>query len=338
MSRTKRESHIGDHTMEKGTATGLYHSLSVDLCLDLGGDVVAALIMHHIHMNVRSRLSDNVLDNGVPWFECSYAGICNYMIELTPKKVECGIKRLKECGLIKVVVSNKKNKYTLTQKGWQYYPLTTEERERINIPKDTEDVEEANKSAEKENNSTKPIDKKVKPLVVSNDAKEVIDYVNKKNKHFDYARSYVRNIESLFAAGYTKEQMFAVVDHRFEELSGTRDFNTGMNPSKLFYIKSFEKFLDDVKKDNDNEITLSPEQLMRDAKEKEDHYLKEAERCKCEKILLETRACDDNLPFDFTDTTPDKILKDRARKERYYRNEANKFANMRKFIKSQSVK
>lgn len=59
--RMKRESHIGDHTMEKGTATGLYHSLSVDLCLDLGGDVVAALIMHHIHMNVRSRLADNLL-------------------------------------------------------------------------------------------------------------------------------------------------------------------------------------------------------------------------------------------------------------------------------------
>lgn len=337
MSRTKRENHIGDHTMKNNKATGIKHSLSVDLCIDLGNDVVAALIFHHVQINVRSRLADNVLDeNGTPWFECSYSGICNYMIELTPKQVECGIKRLKEAKLIKVITSNKKNKYTLTECGWDYYPLTKEEKKKINIP--VAEAEEADKTAEKENNSTKPIDKKVKPLVVSNDAKEVIDYVNKKNKHFDYARSYVRNIESLFAAGYTKEQMFAVVDHRFEELSGTRDFNTGMNPSKLFYIKSFEKFLDDVKKDNDNEITLSPEQLMRDAKEKEDHYLKEAERCKCEKILLETGACDDNLPFDFTDTTPDKILKDRARKERYYRNEANKFANMRKFIKSQSVK
>lgn len=108
MSRTKRENHIGDHTMEKGTATGLYHSLSVDLCLDLGGDVVAALIMQHIQINVRNRLADNILENGVPWFEVSYVGICNYMFELSPKQVEFGIKRLKECGLIKVVVSNKK--------------------------------------------------------------------------------------------------------------------------------------------------------------------------------------------------------------------------------------
>lgn len=338
MSRTKRENHIGDHTMEKGTATGLYHSLSVDLCLDLGGDVVAALIMHHIHINVRSRLADNVLENGVPWFECSYVGICNYMIELTPKQVECGIKRLKDCGLIKVVVSNKKNKYTLTQKGWQYYPLTTEERERINIPKDTEDVEEANKSAEKENNSTKPINKKVKPLVVSNDAKEVIDYVNKKNKHFDYARSYVRNIESLFTAGYTKEQMFAVVDHRFEELSGTRDFNTGMNPSKLFYIKTFEKFLDDVKKDS--EITMTPKQLVQDAKEKQKYHLREAKKCQVERLVLETGACDDNLPFDLITTmTPEEMAKDRRKKEVYHLRQADKFANMAKLMKnSQSVK
>lgn len=338
MSRTKRENHIGDHTMEKGTATGLYHSLSVDLCLDLGGDVVAVLIMHHIHINVRSRLADNVLENGVPWFECSYVGICNYMIELTPKQVECGIKRLKDCGLIKVVVSNKKNKYTLTQKGWQYYPLTTEEREKINIPKDTEDVEEANKSAEKENNSTKPINKKVKPLVVSNDAKEVIDYVNKKNKHFDYARSYVRNIESLFAAGYTKEQMFAVVDHRFEELSGTRDFNTGMNPSKLFYIKTFEKFLDDVKKDS--EITMTPKQLVQDAKEKQKYHLREAKKCQVERLVLETGACDDNLPFDLITTmTPEEMAKDRRKKEVYHLRQADKFANMAKLMKnSQSVK
>lgn len=335
MSRTKRESHIGDHTMKNNNATGIKHSLSVDLCIDLGNDVVAALIFHHVQMNVRSRLADNVLDeNGTPWFECSYSGICNYMVELTPKMVECGIKRLKECGLIKVISSSKKNKYTLTEVGWEYYPLSKEEKAKINIP-DMKDAEEAKSVSAVQTRSDGTINKKV--INVSDDVKEVIDYVSQKvGKHFDYANSYVKNINSLFAAGFTKDQMFAVVDHRFEELSGTRNFNTGMNPSKLFYIKSFEKFLDDVKKDN--EVTLSPEQLVQDAKEKEDYYLKEAERCKCEKILLEKGACDDNLPFDFTDTTPDKMLKDRARKERYYRSEANKFANMRKFMQSQSVK
>ncbi len=329
MSRTKRESRIGDHTMEKGTATGLYHSLSVDLCLDLGGDVVAALIMHHIHMNVRSRLADNLLENGVPWFECSYVGICNYMIELTPKQVECGIKRLKECGLIKVVVSNKKNKYTLTQKAWNYYPLTKEEREKINIP--------GAENAEEENNSPKPIDKKVKPLVVSNDAKEVIEYVSQKvGKHYDYANSYVKNINSLFAAGYTKADMIAVVEHRFDDLSGTKEFNVMMNPSKLFFIKTFQSFLDDAKGDSD--ITMTEEQLARDVKEKEKYHLKQAELCKCEKIILGTGSCD-NLPFDLTtDANTEEMMHDRARKQRYHLSEAKKFRNMAKLIKAQSVK
>lgn len=329
MSRTKRENHIGDHTMEKGTATGLYHSLSVDLCLDLGGDVVAALIMHHIHMNVRSRLADNLLENGVPWFECSYVGICNYMIELTPKQVECGIKRLKECGLIKVVVSNKKNKYTLTQKAWNYYSLTKEEREKINIP--------GAENAEEENNSPKPIDKKVKPLVVSNDAKEVIEYVSQKvGKHYDYANSYVKNINSLFAAGYTKADMIAVVEHRFDDLSGTKEFNVMMNPSKLFFIKTFQSFLDDAKGDSD--ITMTEEQLARDVKEKEKYHLKQAELCKCEKIILGTGSCD-NLPFDLTtDANTEEMMHDRARKQRYHLSEAKKFRNMAKLIKAQSVK
>lgn len=332
MSRTKRENHIGDHTIAKGTATGLYHSLSVDLCMDLGGDVVAALIMHHIHMNVRSRLLDNVLENGVPWFECSYIGICRYMCELSPKQVECGIKRLKDCGLIKVISSNKKNKYTLTECGWAYYPLSKEEKAKINIP-DMKDVEEA-KSVVEENNP-KQINKKA--LVVSDDVKEVIDYVSQKvGKHIDYAPSYIRNINSLFAAGYTKADMIAVVDYRYEDLQGTKDFNAKMNPSKLFFIKMFPNYLKVAK---GNDVSMTPEQLMQDAKEKQDYHLREAKKCRVERVVLETGACDDNLPFDLITTmTPQEIAKDRHKKERYHLREASKFENMAKLIKAQSVK
>lgn len=325
MSRTKRENHIGDHTMEKGTATGIKHSLSVDLAMDLGNDIVAALIFHHIQMNVRTKLADNVLENGTPWFECSYSGMCRYLIELTPKSIEFGIRRLKEAGLIKVISSNKKNKYTLTECGWAYYPLSKEEKERINIP-GAENVEEANKSAEKE--STKSI--KEKALVVSDTAKDVIDYVNKKTgKRFDYAPSYCKNIDYLVAAGYTKDQMLAVVDHRFEELSGTKEFNAQINPSKLLFIKTFPNFLKDAK---GSEITMTPKQLEMDAEEKEAYHLREAEKCKCQKLVLETES--DSLPFDFTEETPEEMIRDTSKRERYHLNEANKFANMKKFIRS----
>lgn len=331
MSRTKRESHIGDHTMEKGTATGLYHSLSVDLCLDLGGDVVAALIMHHIHINVRSRLADNVLENGVPWFECSYVGICNYMIELTPKQVECGIKRLKDCGLIKTVVSNKKNKYTLTQKAWDYYPLTKEEREKINIP-GAENAEEAKSVSAAQTRSDDAINKRV--INVSNDVKEVIDYVSQKvGKHYDYANSYIKNINSLFAAGYTKADMIAVVDYRYEDLQGTKDFNAKMNPSKLFFIKTFPSFLRDAKGNSD--VTMTPDQLAKDSKEKEEYHLKEAERCRCERLILESDP--DNLPFLTIKTTPAELIKDRVRKERYHLREADKFSHICKLIQNSQI-
>lgn len=240
MSRTKRENHIGDHTMKNNNATGIKHSLSVDLCIDLGNDVVAALIFHHIQINVRSRLADNVLDeNGTPWFECSYSGICNYMIELTPKQVECGIKRLKEAKLIKVITSNKKNKYTLTECGWDYYPLTEEEKKKINIP--VAEAEEAKSVSAAQTRSDDAINKRV--INVSDDVKEVIDYVSQKvGKHIDYAPSYIRNINSLFAAGYTKADMIAVVDYRYEDLQGTKEFNVMMNPSKLFLSKLFKAF------------------------------------------------------------------------------------------------
>lgn len=327
MSRTKRENHIGDHTMKNNSATGIKHSLSVDLAMDLDGDIVAALLFHHIQINVRNRLADNVLDeNGTPWFECSYSGICNYMIELKPKQVECGIKRLKEAGLIKVLTSNKKNKYTLTERGWDYYPLTSEEKEKITIP--VADAKEADKTTVAKT-SDEAINKRV--INVSDDVKEVIDYVSTKiGKHIDYAPSYIRNINSLFAAGYSKEDMFAVVDQRFEDLSGTKEFNVMMNPSKLLFIKTFPGFLRNAKGNSD--LTMTPEQLVQDAKEKEEYHLREVERCKCERLILESDP--DNLPFLTIQTTPEVMIKDRVRKERYHRNEAKKFANMQKLIQS----
>lgn len=334
MSRTKRENHIGDHTMKNNNATGIKHSLSVDLCIDLGNDVVAALIFHHIQINVRSRLADNVLDeNGTPWFECSYSGICNYMIELTPKQVECGIKRLKEAKLIKVITSNKKNKYTLTECGWDYYPLTEEEKKKINIP--VAEAEEADKTAVAKT-SDDAINKRV--ITVSDDVKEVIDYVSQKvGKHYDYANSYIKNINSLFAAGYTKADMIAVVDQRYEDLQDTKEFNVMMNPSKLFFIKTFPNYLKDAK---GNDVSMTPEQLVQDVKEKQKYHLREAKKCQVERLVLETGACDDNLPFDLITTmTPEEMAKDRRKKEVYHLRQADKFANMAKLMKnSQSVK
>ena len=165
--------------------------------------------------------------------------------------------------------------------------------------------------------------------------KEVIDYVSQKvGKHIDYAPSYIKNVNSLFAAGYTKEDMIVVVDQRFADLSGTKEFNVMMNPSKLFFIKTFPNYLKDAKC---NDISMTPEQLIKDAKEKQDYHLREAKKCQVERLVLETGACDDNLPFGFISTmTPQQMAKDRRKKELYHLREADKFADMAKLIQIQN--
>ena len=298
------------------------HAYNVGLAIDLN-DTIAAIVFHHIHMNIE-RLVENkyVDDDGVAWLTVSKTGIMRFLPEFSESQIKTAINKLTENGLLAKKVSNRKNSYTLTDIGWSYYPLLAEEG-KVKAPKAEvkKDVEEADKAAAK----TRSDD-----VIVNDNVKQIIDYVNKKTgKCFNYSNSYIRNINALFAAGYTKEDMLAVVDQRFEDLSDTKEFNAGMNPSKLFFIKTFPNFLKDAK---GSDITMTPGQLERDVEEKEAYHLREAEKCKCQRLILETES--DNLPFDFTEATPEEMIKNNAKRERYHLNEANKFANMRKFIQS----
>lgn len=318
MSRQLKKTTIGDHA---GTAR--FHTYNVGLAIDLN-DTIGAIIFHHIHMNVE-RLVENkyVDDEGVAWLTVSKTGIMRFLSEFSEAQIKTAINKLTDNGLLVKKVSNRKNSYTLTELGWSYYPMLEEEGQ-IKAPKAA--VKKEAVEADKAATETRSDD-----LIIMNDnVKEIIDYVNEKaGKCFNYCDSYVKNINALFAAGYSKEDMFAVVDQRFEELSGTRDVNTGMNPSKLFYIKTFENFLKDAK---GSDVTMTPEQLEMDAEEKEGYHLREAEKCKCQRLIIETES--DNLPFDFTESTPEEMIKNAFKRERYHLNEANKFANMKKIIQS----
>lgn len=317
MSKQSKETTPGLHA---GTAR--IHAYNVGLAIDLN-DTIAAIVFHHIHLNIE-RLVENshVDDDGMAWLTVSKTGIMRFLPEFTESQIKTAINKLTENGLLAKKVSNRKNSYTLTDIGWSYYPMLPEEGQ-VKAPKAEVkiDAEEA-KSAVK----TRSDD-----LIIVNDSvKEIIDYVNEKTgKCFNYANSYVKNINALFAAGFSKEDMFAVVDQRFEDLSGTKEFNAGMNPSKLLFIKTFPNYLKDAK---GSDITMTPKQLEMDAEEKEAYHLREAEKCKCQRLILETES--DNLPFDFTEETPEEMIKNSVKRERYHLNEANKFANMKKIIQS----
>lgn len=318
MSKQFKKTTIGAHA---GSAR--YHAYNVGLAIDLN-DTIAAIVFHHIHINIE-RLVENKHwdDDGVAWLIVSKTGIMRFLPEFTESQIKTALNKLTENGLLAKKVSNRKNSYTLTDIGWSYYPLLAEEGP-VKAPKAEvkTDAVEADKAAVK----TRSDD----VINVNADVKEIIDYVNEKTgKCFNYANSYVKNINALFAAGYSKEDMFAVVDKRFEDLSDTKEFNAQMNPSKLLFIKTFPNFLKDAK---GSDITMTPEQLERDAKEKEAYHLREAEKCKCQRLILGTES--DNLPFDFTEESPQEMIKNSAKRERYHLKEANKFSNMRKFIQS----
>lgn len=319
MSKQFKKTTIGVHA---GIAR--FHTYNVGLAIDLN-DTIAAIIFHHIHMNIE-RLVENkyVDDDGVAWLTVSKTGIIRFMPEFSESQIKTAINKLTDNGLLAKKVSNRKNSYTLTDVGWSYYPLLEEEGQ-IKAPKAAQVKTEA-EEADKAVAETRSDDL----IIVNDNVKEIIDYVNEKTgKCFNYANSYVKNINALFAAGFSKEDMFAVVDQRFEDLSGTKEFNAGMNPSKLFFIKTFPNYLKDAK---GSDITMTSKQLEMDAEEKEAYHLREAEKCKCQRIILETES--DNLPFDFTETTQEEMIKSNAKRERYHLKEANKFANMKKFIQS----
>lgn len=316
MSKQLKKSTIGKHA---GAAR--IHAYNVGLAIDLN-DVIASIVFHHVHMNVE-RLVENkcVDDDGVAWLTASKTGIMRFLPEFSEAQIKTAINKLTDNGLLAKKVSNRKNSYTLTDIGWSYYPLLPEEGP-VKAPKAAvRDAVEA-KAAVKTRSDV--------AINVNDDVKEIIDYVNEKaGKCFNYANSYVKNINELFAAGYSKEDMIAVVDQRFEDLSGTKEFSAQMNPSKLFFIKTFKDYLKDAK---GSDITMTPGQLARDAEEKEAYHLREAEKCKCQRLVLETES--DNLPFDFTEETPEEMIRNTSKRERYHLNEANKFANMKKFIRS----
>lgn len=318
MSKQLKKTTIGDHV---GTAR--FHTYNVGLAIDLN-DTISAIVFHHVHINIERLVENNhVDDNGIAWLTVSKTGIMRFMPEFSESQIKTAINKLTENGLLAKKVSNRKNSYTLTDIGWSYYPLLAEEG-KVKAPKAAvkTEAEEADKAAAE----TRSDDL----IIVNDNVKEIIDYVNEKTgKCFNYAASYVKNINELFAAGYSKEDMIAVVDQRFEDLSGTKEFNAQMNPSKLLFIKTFPNYLKDAK---GSDITMTPRQLEMDAEEKEAYHLREAEKCKCQRLILETGS--DNLPFDLSEATPEEMIRNTSKRERYHRNEAKKFANMKKIIRS----
>lgn len=142
MSKQSKKTTPGAHA-----GTVRFHTYNVGLAIDLN-DVVAAIVLNHMHMNIERLVENNKLDaDGVAWLTVSKTGIIRFLPEFTKSQIETAINKLTDNGLLVKKISNRKNSYTLSDRGWSYYPMLPEEGQ-VKAPK-----AEANaKVEEKEDN------------------------------------------------------------------------------------------------------------------------------------------------------------------------------------------
>lgn len=97
MSKQLKKTTIGAHA---GAGSARFHTYNVGLAIDLN-DVIAAIVLHHIHMNIE-RLVENghVDDDGVAWLTVSKSGIMRFLPEFSESQIKTAINKLTENGLL----------------------------------------------------------------------------------------------------------------------------------------------------------------------------------------------------------------------------------------------
>lgn len=214
---------IGSHA---GTAR--FHTYNVGLAIDLN-DVIAAIVFHHIHMNIERLVENNKLDaDGVAWLTVSKTGIIRFLPEFTKSKIETAINKLTDNGLLVKKISNRKNSYTLSDRGWSYYPMLPEEGQ-VKAPK-----AEANaKVEEKEDNK---------------DVKAIVDYLNEKvgTRYKAGTPATDKHIKARLNEGFSVDDCKAVIDVKTSQWLDNTNMKTYLRPRTLFNEK-FQDYLQEAR-------------------------------------------------------------------------------------------
>lgn len=106
MSKQSKKTTPGAHA-----GTVRFHTYNVGLAIDLN-DVVAAIVLNHMHMNIERLVENNKLDaDGVAWLTVSKTGIIRFLPEFTKSQIETAINKLTDNGLLVKKISNRKEYY-----------------------------------------------------------------------------------------------------------------------------------------------------------------------------------------------------------------------------------
>lgn len=217
----KRKLTIGVHTGKNI----MEHSYNSKVAIDMGHDIYAGAVFKHLAYNVSKKLAREETDeNGEAWFAVSESGIARYMPELTPAQARKTVKKLVDAGLIKKQSNGWKNKYTLTEIGWDYCVNPLEDNVRSG--KSSKDRVE-----------------------VSPEVKEIVAYLNAKAGTQFRADTVTTNklIGAVLHKGITVDECKAVIDLKVVQWKGDDVMEQHLTPKTLFGSK-FEKYLEEVKR------------------------------------------------------------------------------------------
>ncbi len=224
---TKRKLTL--ETPTKGKFARENHYYNSGLAIDLGHDIIAAVLFQHLKFNI-CRMFDNgdVDENNEAWFGVSPKEIVHTLPEMTERMVVNAKNRLLKAKLIKQDSNNWKNKYTLTQKGLEYagYQHTVDA-----------------------NNSSVVKKEEISQHEISPEVVEVISHLNKeigRNRRPE-SKSSRQGIEHWLSEGYTVEELKAVIDVKKPQWINNKKTKRLLRAETLFNENYFESYLDEAR-------------------------------------------------------------------------------------------
>ena len=173
---------------------------------------------------------------------------------LSEQQVRTAIKHLHESGEISTTKTT--NRFTIIKvEKWALYQGNDEasnqqtNQQATNKQPTTNHIQEGKKERRKEKNIYLGVSDETKA-----DAEAVLSYLNEKSgKHFKDGKGNMENILARLKEGYKVSDLKRVIDLKVNEWKDDQKMNEWINPVTLFRPKNFERYLNTMNTEQDNE-------------------------------------------------------------------------------------
>ena len=173
---------------------------------------------------------------------------------LSERQVRTAIEHLHKSGEISTTKTT--NRFTIIKvEKWAFYQGNDEASDQQNDQQATnkrptnDHIQESKKVRKKEKNIYLGVSDETKA-----DAEAVLSYLNEKSgKHFKDGKGNMENILARLKEGYKVSDLKRVIDLKVNEWKDDQRMNQWINPVTLFRPKNFERYLNTMNTEQDNE-------------------------------------------------------------------------------------